>query len=63
MLQRILKVKGAEALTKKEQLSVNGGLGKRYCNDSVPQIAICVSDNECPAGTICCPNGNCSLPA
>ncbi|MBW1294666.1 hypothetical protein [Aquimarina litoralis] len=60
-MNNLLSLKGSEKLSKQEQVSISGGRGShRRCGNSVPQIAVCVSNHECPTGTICCPNGNCS---
>ena len=44
MLKNILKLEGAQELTKNEQKSIKGGLACR------------TDDGWCPSGTICCYN-------
>ncbi|AXG68759.1 hypothetical protein KORDIASMS9_00975 [Kordia sp. SMS9] len=49
MKKQILQVKGATALTKKEQRQINGG----------NPIAICDRNGDCPSGSSCAPDGLC----
>jgi len=43
MLKNILKLEGAQELSKNEQKSISGGLA-------------CNIDGRCPSGTVCCNN-------
>ena len=46
MLKNILKLNGAQLLSKNEQKSINGAGGRYLCNDTLPAV-VCRSKSAC----------------
>ena len=56
MLKNILNLNGAQQLSKKEQLTVNGGKDSNYCK-RVPNYTACANTHICCNGICVIDNG------